>query len=77
MPHAPETSTIKVVPSGQIMLPGGHPCNRKIGAMNSVIRGCALLLIALIGWIEPALARNYLNCLAKTETAAEAELACS
>jgi hypothetical protein len=33
--------------------------------MNSVLRGCALLVIALIGWIEPALARSYLNCLTK------------
>jgi hypothetical protein len=45
--------------------PGGHPCNRKIGAMNSVIRECALLLMAVIGWTELALARSYLNCLAK------------
>ena len=52
-------------PSGQIMPPGGHPCNRKIGAMNSVIRGCALLLMAFTAWTEPALARSYLNCLAK------------
>jgi hypothetical protein len=52
-------------PSGQIMPPGEHPCNRKIGAMNSVSRGCALLLMAFISWTEPALARNYLNCLMK------------
>jgi hypothetical protein len=46
------------------MPPGEHPCNRKIGAMNSVIRGCVLLM-ALTGWTEPALARSYLNCLAR------------
>jgi hypothetical protein len=46
------------------MPPGEHPCNRKIGAMNSVIRGCVLLM-ALTGWTEPALARSYLNCLTK------------
>ena len=46
------------------MLFGEHPCNRKIGAMNSVIRGCVLLM-ALTGWTEPALARSYLNCLTK------------
>ena len=33
--------------------------------MNSVIRGCALLLIAITGWTELALARSYLNCLTK------------
>jgi hypothetical protein len=65
MPHAPEASTIKVMARGQIMPPGGRACNRKIGAMNSVIRACALLVMALIGWIEPVLARSYLNCLTK------------
>ena len=49
----------------KIMLSGGHPCNRKIGAMSSVIRGCALLLMAFTGWTEPALARSYLNCPTK------------
>ena len=33
--------------------------------MNSVIRGCALLLMAVSGWTEPALARSYLNCLTR------------
>jgi hypothetical protein len=47
------------------MPPGEHPCNRKIGAMNSVSRGCALLLIAFTAWTEPALARSFLNCLPK------------
>src|SRR5580700_2760186 len=61
----PKPLPSRLWPSGQIMPPGGHPCNRKIGAMNSVIRGCALLLIALIGWTEPALARSYLDCLTK------------
>jgi hypothetical protein len=28
-------------------------------------RGCALLLAAVTVWTEPALARGYLNCLAK------------
>jgi hypothetical protein len=46
------------------MPPGEHPCNRKIGAMNSVIRGCVFLM-ALTGWTEPAFARSYLNCLTK------------
>jgi hypothetical protein len=46
------------------MPPGEYPCNRKIGAMNSVIRGCVLLM-ALTGWTEPAFARSYLNCLTK------------
>ena len=36
----------------------------QIGATNSVIRGCALLM-AFTPWTEPALARSYLNCLAK------------
>jgi hypothetical protein len=57
-------STIKDGPN-EIMLSGGHPCNRKIGAMSRVIRGCALLLMAFTAWTEPALARSYLNCLAK------------
>jgi hypothetical protein len=30
-----------------------------------VIRECALLLVAIIVWTEPALARSYLNCLTK------------
>ena len=47
------------------MLSGDHSCNRKIGAMNSVLRGCALLVMAFMGWTEPALARSYLNCLTK------------
>jgi hypothetical protein len=50
---------------GEIMLSGDHSCNRKIGAMNSVLRGCALLVMAFTGWTEPALARSYLNCLTK------------
>jgi hypothetical protein len=33
--------------------------------MNSVILRCALLLIAITGWTELALARSYLNCLTK------------
>jgi hypothetical protein len=33
--------------------------------MNSVIRECALLLMAVTIWTEPALARSYLNCLTK------------
>ena len=65
MPHAPEASTIKVMAQWSNYAPGGHPCNRKIGAMNSVVRECALLLMAVIGWTELALARSYLNCLAK------------
>jgi hypothetical protein len=32
--------------------------------MNSIVRGCALLTIALTAWTEPVLARSYLNCLA-------------
>jgi hypothetical protein len=47
------------------MLSRDHSCNRKIGAMNSVLRGCALLVMAFTGWTEPALARSYLNCLTK------------
>ena len=46
------------------MPPAGHPCNHKIGVMTSVIRGCVLLM-AFTSWAEPALARSYLNCLAK------------
>jgi hypothetical protein len=42
-----------------------HPCNRKIATMDSLIRRCALLLMALTGWTEPALARSYLDCLTK------------
>jgi hypothetical protein len=30
-----------------------------------VIRECALLLVAITVWTEPALARSYLNCLTK------------
>ena len=33
--------------------------------MKGGIRGCALLLAAVTVWKEPALARGYLNCLAK------------
>jgi len=33
--------------------------------MRSVIRECALLLMAVTVWTEPALARSYLNCLTK------------
>jgi hypothetical protein len=33
--------------------------------MKSVIRKCALLLAAVAIWMEPALARSYLNCLTK------------
>jgi len=33
--------------------------------MKGGIRGCALLLAAVTVWTEPALARGYLNCLAK------------
>jgi len=46
------------------MPPGEHPRNRKIGATNSVIRGCALLMAFTAG-TEPALARSYLDCLTK------------
>jgi hypothetical protein len=34
-------------------------------AMKSAIRECALLLMAVAIWAEPALARSYLNCLTK------------
>ena len=40
------------------MLPGGPPCNHKIGVMTGVIRGCVLLM-AFTAWTEPALARSY------------------
>ena len=63
-PHAPEPLRSRLWPRGQIMPPGGRACNRKIGAANSIIRGCALLM-AFTAWAEPALARSYLNCLAK------------
>jgi hypothetical protein len=33
--------------------------------MNNAILGCALLLMAVSVWTEPALARSYLNCLTK------------
>src|SRR6266568_3488280 len=33
--------------------------------MKSIIPECALLLMALAVWTEPALARSYLNCLTK------------
>ena len=33
--------------------------------MKSVIRKCALLLTVVAVWMEPALARSYLNCLTK------------
>jgi hypothetical protein len=46
------------------MPPGEHPCNRKIGAINSVSRGCVFLM-AFTAWTEPALARSFLNCLPK------------
>ena len=35
------------------------------GAMKSPIRQCSLLLVAFSVWAEPALARNYLNCVSK------------
>src|SRR5260221_6303997 len=38
---------------------------RKNGTKQNTIRECALLLMALAVWTEPALARSYLNCLAK------------
>ena len=33
--------------------------------MKSAIAGCALLLMALAVWAEPAFARSYLHCLTK------------
>jgi hypothetical protein len=33
--------------------------------MKSAIAGCALLLMAVAAWAEPALARSYLQCLTK------------
>jgi hypothetical protein len=39
--------------------------NREVTAaepMKSIIRKCALLLMALAAWTEPALARSYLIC---------------
>jgi hypothetical protein len=33
--------------------------------MKSVIRECALLLTVVAVWMEPALARSYLNCPTK------------
>jgi hypothetical protein len=33
--------------------------------MKSIMRECALLLTIVAVWTEPALARSYLNCLAK------------
>ncbi len=33
--------------------------------MKSPIRQCSLLLVAFSVWAEPALARNYLNCVSK------------
>src|SRR6266852_639797 len=33
--------------------------------MKSAIAECALLLMAVAVWAEPALARSYLNCLTK------------
>src|SRR5438876_10339391 len=35
------------------------------GAMKSAIAECALLLMAVAVWPEPAFARSYLHCLAK------------
>lgn len=41
--------------------------------MNSVLRRCDLLLMmAVTGWTEPALARSYLNCLTKKVVIVEA-----
>jgi hypothetical protein len=34
--------------------------------MKRVIRECALLLMAVAVWTQPAFARSYLNCLTKT-----------
>jgi hypothetical protein len=51
--------------SGEIMLSGDHSCNQKIGAMNRVLRGCAVLLMAVSVWTEPGFARSYVNCLTK------------
>jgi hypothetical protein len=47
------------------MLSGDHSCNQKIGAMNRVLRGCAVLLMAVSVWTEPGFARSYVNCLTK------------
>src|SRR6202030_1256944 len=60
----PKPLPSRLWPSGQIMPPGEHPCNRKIGAINSVSRGCVFLM-AFTAWTEPALARSFLNCLPK------------
>jgi hypothetical protein len=65
MPYAPEASTIKVMAQWSNYAPRRTCLQSQIGAMNSAIRGCALLMMALIGWIEPALARSFLNCLTK------------
>src|SRR3984893_15710775 len=61
----PKPLPSRLWPSGQIMPPGRTCVQSQIGAMNSVIRGCALVVMALIGWTQPALARSYLNCLTK------------
>src|SRR5713226_3997572 len=45
-----------------------NPSRRRrlcIGAMRSIFRECALLLMAVTVWTEPALARSYLNSLTK------------
>jgi hypothetical protein len=33
--------------------------------MSGIFRTCVLLLVTFIAWIEPVLARSYLNCLSR------------
>ena len=40
-------------------------CSSSPETMSTVIRECALLLMAVAVWTAPASARSYLNCLAK------------
>jgi hypothetical protein len=41
------------------------PAVEVAGNEMGVIRECALLPMVVTVWAEPALARNYLNCLTK------------
>jgi hypothetical protein len=43
------------------------------GGMKSAIGECALLLMAVAVWTEPALARSYLNCLTKKVVIVDAQ----
>jgi hypothetical protein len=51
---------------------GPAPTVDKIVCVKSAIAECALLLMAVAVWADPALARSYLHCLTKKVVIADA-----